>query len=256
MGTIAKVTAGGATHLVASTAYATCSTPAATAAKVATIQDSQAFTLVTGVTIHVYFSEANTAASPTLNVNSTGAKPIKIWGATGAGSSSITSWTAGNLLALTYNGTNWIINSFNVYPSSFAGKPTANQTPGFGDTFTIQQISQAVGGQVSGTDRTVTIPNATATTSAAGLMSAADKSNLNNLVNNSPYIEIVTLTAGQTSVAGPAVDDVISHIAIDKTTHEEVVVDYTTASNVGAAGTFSIASAYTHDIEIRCVCDE
>jgi len=37
MGTIAKVTAGGSTHLIASTAYGTCPTAASTASKVATI---------------------------------------------------------------------------------------------------------------------------------------------------------------------------------------------------------------------------
>lgn len=65
--------------------------------------------------------------------------------------------------------------------TAFTGKPTANQTPGFGDTFTLQQIKQSTTGQVSGTDRTVKIPNTAATTSAAGLMSAADKTKLNGI---------------------------------------------------------------------------
>lgn len=42
--------------------------------------------------------------------------------------------------------------------TAFTGNPADNQTPGFGSTFTIQQISQSTTGQVSGTDRTVTIP--------------------------------------------------------------------------------------------------
>ena len=90
MGTIAKVTAGGSTHLIASTAYATCATEAATGAKVATVQDSQAFTLVTGVTVHVKFTYANTASSPTLNVNSTGAKNICRYGTTAVGTNTST----------------------------------------------------------------------------------------------------------------------------------------------------------------------
>lgn len=85
MGTIAKVTAGGATHLIASTAYGTCATEAATAAKVATIQDSQPFTLVNGITVHIKFTYANTASSATLNVNSTGAKNICRYGTTAIG---------------------------------------------------------------------------------------------------------------------------------------------------------------------------
>lgn len=61
------------------------------------------------------------------------------------------------------------------------GKPTTNQTPAFGGTVTISQISQNSSGQMSATDRTITIPNATATTIAAGLMSATDKSKLEGI---------------------------------------------------------------------------
>lgn len=61
------------------------------------------------------------------------------------------------------------------------GKPTANQTPGFGSTFTVSQINQDATGQVTATDRTVKIPNAAATQSAAGLMSATDKTILDGL---------------------------------------------------------------------------
>ena len=103
MGTIAKVTAGGSTHLVASTAYATCPTAANTVAKVATIQDSQAFTLIDGVTVHIYFTYSNTAANPTLNVNSTGALPIYKYGTTVPGTAATTSWQAGSVVSFTYN---------------------------------------------------------------------------------------------------------------------------------------------------------
>lgn len=112
MGTIAKVTAGGATHLVASTCYGTCGTAAGTAAKVATIQDSQAFTLITGVTVHIKFTYSNTNASPTLNVNSTGAKSIKKYGTTTTGTTETQSWYAGSIVSFTYDGTNWVQNDY------------------------------------------------------------------------------------------------------------------------------------------------
>lgn len=113
MGTIGKIKDGGGnTHLVASTAYATCDTAAATVAKVATIQDSQAFTLMTGVTIHVKFTNSNTAANPTLNVNSTGAKAIKMYGTTAVGTATTTSWFAGEIVSFTYDGTNWLLNDY------------------------------------------------------------------------------------------------------------------------------------------------
>lgn len=58
--------------------YGTCSTAAATAAKVVSATD---FFLVTGVEITVKNTIANTATAPTLNVSSTGAKSIYYHGA-------------------------------------------------------------------------------------------------------------------------------------------------------------------------------
>ena len=59
-------------------AYGSCSTAAATAAKVVSCAG---FSLVTGSQITVKFTVTNTAANPTLNVNGTGAKAIYYRGA-------------------------------------------------------------------------------------------------------------------------------------------------------------------------------
>ncbi len=58
--------------------YGTCSTAASTAAKVVTCSD---FTLTDGAVVLVRFTNTNTAAAAnlTLNVNSTGAKAVKIF---------------------------------------------------------------------------------------------------------------------------------------------------------------------------------
>ncbi|MBQ9565561.1 MAG: hypothetical protein IJU98_08245 [Synergistaceae bacterium] len=83
-----------------------------------------------------------------------------------------------------------------THPSYTArtGKPTANATPAFGGTFQVSQITTDATGHVTGvTDRTITIPNATATTSAAGLMSATDKSKLDKFPS-SPTTEVWTIT--------------------------------------------------------------
>ena len=58
--------------------YGTCSTAAGTAAKVVACSG---FALITGAEITVKFTVTNTAANPTLNVNSTGAKAIYYRGA-------------------------------------------------------------------------------------------------------------------------------------------------------------------------------
>ena len=61
---------------VFTTPYATCGTAAAEAAKVAATTPGSNFSLETGAKITVKFTVTNTAANPTLNVNSTGAKAI------------------------------------------------------------------------------------------------------------------------------------------------------------------------------------
>lgn len=446
MGTIAKVTAGGATHLIASSAYGECTTAAATAAKTVNLTgDGTAtipYTLMKGNTIHVKFTNTNTAASPTLDVNSTGAKAITKYGATAAGTTEITSWSAGAVVAFTYDGTRWIMNDYvehgdlsfvetvtngikisytdssvhnysvpilvsnqianglispyygscstaaataikqvdctgytlktgswiavkftvtntaavanlqlsveqtdaksikyrggnlpsvgslaagRVYLfvydgtnyeligdldtntdtkntagstdsssklfligatsqaanpqtyshdtayvgtdgclysggtkvltahqtyTAFTGKPTANQTPGFGSTFTISQISQSASGQVSGTDRTVTIPNATATTSTAGLMSADDKEKLS-------LIDLSRFDTGSIASGGTYVDlqtpngtsYLVSYFAWDDTTKEEVVLDVSLRGD--GVYRFSAAAAVTNAIYVK-----
>lgn len=80
--------------------YGTCSTAAGTAAKTVDVDN---FSLETGARVLVKFTVTNTAASPTLNVESTGAKAIYYNGA---------AITAGYLKAnktyeFVYNGTQW-----------------------------------------------------------------------------------------------------------------------------------------------------
>lgn len=81
----------------------TCSTAATTAAKVVT---SANFSLVSGATITVYFSTANTKADAalTLNVNSTGAKTIYVAGAATSSTNQLV-WVAGSSITFTYDGT-------------------------------------------------------------------------------------------------------------------------------------------------------
>ena len=108
MGYVGKVTAGSATHLVGSTLYGTCTTGASTAQKDVSCSD---FTdLMTGVTIHVKFTNSNTATTPTLKVASTDAKAIYKYGTTKPGTTADTSWPAGAVVSFTYDGTYWIMN--------------------------------------------------------------------------------------------------------------------------------------------------
>ena len=58
------------------TAYGTCTSTAATAEKVVNLAEGSSWELAAGSIITVLFSETNTAGTPTLNVNGTGAKNI------------------------------------------------------------------------------------------------------------------------------------------------------------------------------------
>ena len=111
MGYIGKVTdTNGSTHLVGSTLYGTCSTASGTPAKVVTCSDFRE--LVTGVTIHVKFNNANltTEMGVTLNVNNTGAKTVigGLSGDTLPGQGF--RWASGCVVSFTYDGTYWVMN--------------------------------------------------------------------------------------------------------------------------------------------------
>lgn len=89
---------GGDTNTTLS-GVAYCSTVASTTAKVATMPG---FALSSGQRIILYLSTTNSKASATLNVNSTGAKTIKIGGA----NTTTSNFTAGYWVC-EYDGTNW-----------------------------------------------------------------------------------------------------------------------------------------------------
>lgn len=103
MGYITQANIGGSDYKLAGALWGTCTTQAATAAKVVTCADFDDFE--TGVTIAIAFTYANSSAA-TLNVNSKGAKNAYSAG-TGA-----PQWAANSVVTFTYNGTNWIQNDF------------------------------------------------------------------------------------------------------------------------------------------------
>ena len=80
--------------------YVTCSTSGGTKAKAASLAG---FALLTGARVVVLFSNANTASNPTLNISSTGAKPIYYR------NSAIPAnyIQAGTVLELVYSGSYW-----------------------------------------------------------------------------------------------------------------------------------------------------
>lgn len=74
------------------------------------------------------------------------------------------------------------------------GVPTANAAPAFGGTFSVTQPKSDTTGHITEMNtRTITIPSSTATTSAAGLMSATDKTKLDAMMD---YIVEQRIVAG------------------------------------------------------------
>lgn len=83
----------------------TCSTASGTAEKAVTLSG---FTLTTGATILVTFSNTNTTLTPTLNVNSTGAKAIYNEAGVAISVNNPAYFPAGSTVEFTYDGTHWV----------------------------------------------------------------------------------------------------------------------------------------------------
>ena len=135
--------------------------------------------------------------------------------------------------------------------TAVTGKPTAASTPAFGGTVTVSQVSQDANGQVSVTDRPITIPGNDATTSAHGLMTAADKTKLNGIaagaeVNQNAFANV---KVGSTTIAADSKTDTLALVAgsnvtlTPDATNDKVTISATdtkySAATTSAAGLMS-----------------
>jgi len=108
---IGQIKIGNDTSPVGSTLYGICNTSASTAAKTITTTDNSGGVLekfdnlVTGVTIHVKFTNGNTASAPTLRVGSMTTTP-NITNPNGT-----LTFAENTIVSLTYDGTNWVVNA-------------------------------------------------------------------------------------------------------------------------------------------------
>lgn len=164
--------------------YGTCATAAATAAKTVNITTGT-FTLETGASVYVKFSNANTVANPTLNVDGTGAKRI-YFGNASAHSREPWAWTVGAVLAFVYDGNYWQV----VQPKT-----------------STQLYSDAVDADTSNANYNIFFSNSTGT-AAGGFVGERSSKLLFNpstgnitttLINNSPPVMVATY--GETTYA-------------------------------------------------------
>lgn len=132
--------------------YGVCATEADTAAKEVTVDN---FSLEAGAVVVVKFTYANSVASPTLNVNGTGAKPIYRYGTTVASTGTTTTgWIAGAVQMFVYDGTGWIRDYWNnsTYSNASLGQGYATCTTAAATTAkvgTLSSYSLTTGGVVS-----------------------------------------------------------------------------------------------------------
>lgn len=239
--------------IISNTSYVTCSTAAGTAAKVATLEN---FTLSVGAAVKVKFTNTNTATNPTLNVNSTGAKPIYTNTGSNVGTTPDTSWSAGEIVELVYDGTNWVRPAGTLGSvGALADLETTNKTT----------IVAAINEVNTNTDATNTAIGDLAdleTTATSDLVSAINEVNaetdvidkLNAVVVTTPTITSlpVTFTASQlTFVKGSAITTDLMCGKYDyEATNEDVITDEIavstdTAGQITITGTLSGSTALT-----------
>lgn len=136
-----------------------------------------------------------------------------------------------------------------THPSYTArtGVPTANQTPAFGGTFTVAQpVSDATGHITAVNSRTVTIPNTAATTSAAGLMSAADKTKLDGVATgaNKTTVDSALSSSSTNPVQNKVVNEAISNL-------NTLVGDTSVAAQIAAANMIYVGPTEPTDSNIK-----
>ena len=133
--------------------------------KVSTVNNLSS--LVHGTIVVLKNNGSNTAANANLNINNLGSKPIYVNG----NPITANTWRANEVAILfydanSYSGTTGVWSLIPgvtyIHPQYTArtGVPTANQTPAFGGTFSVNQItSDSTGHVTAATSRTITIPS-------------------------------------------------------------------------------------------------
>jgi hypothetical protein len=153
--------------------YAECTTAAGTAAKTATLSG---FTLFTGATVSIRFNNGNTAASPTLNVNSTGAKSIVING-TSSPTAAQAALSAYDTCIFTYDGSYWrLVGTDATVRTANNAQSTANTAKSNASTAqTAAEAAQSTANTATTNAATAQSTANSATTAAATAQSTADK---------------------------------------------------------------------------------
>lgn len=212
--------------------YTTCGTAAGTAAKTADLAN---FSLDAGTSVHVKFTYANTAANPTLNINSTGAKAIKAYGTTAP----TVYWKAGAVVEFVYDGTNYVMTNVGAIPDGSVTTSGGGLSKG-----------SAGGGGLSGGGLTSTVTSLSATAYNASIGSVTTTQ-----PSSGPYIKLdASAEAKRNAVTSSNVTQTVTRAAVKDTrtggyiaTRAETTVinsdSVTVSLNAGSLGSATISSA-------------
>ncbi len=140
-GVIEKINVSGTERAIASSAYGYCETAATEPAKVVDMTD---FKLYEGVTVHVKFKNGNTVTNPTLNIQSTGAKPM-VFSSTLKDIDGNFGWHSDEILTLTYDGTSWLTTN-SAYATSAGYVLSGNIKPMYSKTYVTKLYSNPSSG--------------------------------------------------------------------------------------------------------------
>ena len=199
---------------IGSNLYGICSTEASAVAKVVSMPDFDV--LVEGVTIHVFFQYANTASSPTLQVGSTEAKPIKYNGLLDG------SWEASGFISFTYYNGAWMQNDIVIngvtYTFSISGH-TMTITGSDGSVQTVTLPDDDTTYSISINDHTITLTDSNGNTSTVTVPDNNTTYTLSRVDNT------VTLTGSDGSTSSINLDNMFL-AAYGKSTYDEVLDAY------------------------------
>lgn len=189
--------------------------------KVSTVNNLSS--LVHGTIVVLKNNGSNTAANANLNINNLGSKPIYVNG----NPITANTWRANEMAILfydanSYSGTTGVWSLIPgvtyIHPQYTArtGVPTADQTPAFGGTFSVNQItSDSTGHVTAATSRTITIPSTLSNgTGTAGLIKTSSTVTSNSgytacpVINGVPYYKDTntTYTLGSFGITATAAE--------------------------------------------------
>jgi hypothetical protein len=136
--------------------FATSSTASGTTAKTATIVPSlSGWALYTGAAITVKFTNANTSTTPTLNINSTGAKQIRNYSGSALTEAEY-KWPAGATMSFVYDGTYWRIQDSTELIRLNSAETSISQTAEELQSKATKTEVEALTGRVSTAESTIT----------------------------------------------------------------------------------------------------